>query len=446
MSNANKLRKDLLPPTLKNAVGLAFYQELWRDVPLDAIQELCDLHRLPTVDKAKYSASFMFDRQSLANSALITHTTGTTGELTWRHRTSSEAAVIQQLFGLANRRQDDVNSHPTPLALVVQYGRHGMGMPMPGTARCFPIALSDDVELNQALATLSASFHFGDGDLRPTILAGGVHHLAILAQAWLERGGRKETLSFKVLQVLGYTDPGLYAFLMDVFDGPELLENYSMTEIFGSASRRWPSRFFVLDPHVIGEVVDEDGLSVEVGGVGELTLTELYPFVQGQPLIRYRTGDIVKLVSNDDQQGMRFELWGRRQTCIGLDVCGRKEWVLGFTQIADWISRNPMCARSSVRPHLSVSDTNLGEPCCALSWNSVAHEIDLAVGVAFNPWLHPEAASRLVNEFCTMLRDSAPGLRAGPAIRLSLHGVPKPVSDFPLYCRDNPGLDFMLHI
>jgi hypothetical protein len=446
MSNANKLRVDLLPSTLKNAIGLAFYQELWRDVPLEAIQKLSDLPRLPTVDKAKYRASFMFDRQSLASTALITHTTGTTGELTWRHRTSNEAAVIQQLFGLANRPKDDAGSQSAPLALVVQYGRHGMGMPVPGTARCFPIALSDDVELDQALAALNASFHFGDGDLRPTILAGGVHHLALLAQAWLERGGPKETSSIKVLQVLGYTEPGLYAFLMDVFDGPDLFENFSMTELLGSAIRGWPSRAFVLDPHVIGEVIDEDGLPVEVGDVGELTLTELFPFVQSQPLIRYRTGDIAKLVSNDDQQGMRFEPWNRRQTCISRDACGRQKWVLGFTPIADWISQNPMCARGAVQPHLSVSNPNLGTPCCALSWNAYAREIDLAIGVAFNPWLHAEAARSFVNDLTSMLQTSAPGLRSGPAIRLSLHGVPNAVKDFPSYRIENPGRECVLQL
>lgn len=426
MPGANKLREDLIPPTLKNASGMPFYAALWQGIHLDDVRTPADLARLPAVTKGLYRKSFMFDGSALKDSAFITHTTGTTGEVTWRHRSVNEAAVINKLFGLV-----DGQSNAPRLGLVVQYGRHGMAMPMPGNIRTFPIALSDDTELDQALCALAAAFHFSDGVLRPSLLVGGVQHLALLAQAWSERPASKtQRLSIQSLQVLGYTDPGLYSFLMDVFEQPVLHENFSMAEVFGSATRRWPSSSFLLDPHVVGEVVDEDSRPVSPGAVGELVLTELFPFVQMQPLIRYRTGDIVRLTANDDEAGFQFEWWGRRRDCIPLAENNRRIWALGYRPIADWLSEQPLAARESRSAHLNVRSCDFGPPCLRISWDERVSCIDLEIGVRTNPLSSRTAITAFVAALWRKLNEQALGEAARLRLRLALTHVAAPVTDF----------------
>lgn len=418
MPGANKLRTDLLPSTLGNAAKIPFYRDLWQGHSVDNIRCIEDLSQLPLVSKQLYRDSFMFDARSMAESEFITHTTGSTGKITWRHRSPAEAAVINHLFGLATQQPEE-----SQLALTIEYGRHGMAMPMPGSSRSFPIAISDDTELDQAIAALESEFHFSNAVLRPSVLAGGVQHLALLAQAWLERGLKKKPSSIRAIHVLGYTDPGLYEFLMQAFDGPTFYENFSMAEVFGSAGRFWPSRNFVLDPHVIGEVVGDDGTCMPVGSIGELVLTELFPFVQMQPLIRYRTDDIVVLLQNDDEFGFQFDWLGRRQDCVAPVEDGGSSWTFGYAPVADWLSRQPLVARESRSSHLSIASTDFGPPCFAMFWHAADSCIDFTVGVRFNPWWARQTTNDFVRKLWAALQQLVLNPRAQPSIRLSLQHI-----------------------
>jgi len=77
--------------------------------------------------------------------------------------------------------------------------------------------------------------------------------------------------------------------------GFRLTSRYSMSEVVGGAELCPTCNYYHCDPHIIGEVVDPfSGLIIE-SGVGVLVLTCLFPFVQKQPFIRYRTGDVVEL-------------------------------------------------------------------------------------------------------------------------------------------------------
>src|SRR5580704_12682287 len=128
----SKLRTALLPFTIRNAARLPFYANFWRGVDVDNISSPKELPLLPTLSKERYRESFMFDPTAIQDCSYITHTSGTTGAVTWRHRSAAEATIINQLFGQAAETQHE------GLALVIRYDRHGMAMPMPGYARYFP--------------------------------------------------------------------------------------------------------------------------------------------------------------------------------------------------------------------------------------------------------------------------------------------------------------------
>jgi hypothetical protein len=151
-------------------------------------------------------------------------------------------------------------------------------------------------------------------------------------------------------------------------------------------------------------VTDEQGVPVPPGGVGELVLTELFPFVQMQPLIRYRTGDIVLLI-NDENDDIQFEWLGRRGNCVSAYINGVQTWLLGYRPIADWLSLQPLVARQEHRPWLSsVKSTDLGPPCVILHSEPAAAAVRIHIGLRINPWWVKDLVQSLVQEMWNALR------------------------------------------
>jgi hypothetical protein len=418
----SKLREALLPFTIRNAARLPFYDRFWKGVDLGSITSLAELQRLPVLSKEEYRSSFMLDRSALSECSFITHTTGTTGPVTWRHRSLGEASLISRLFGTSP------SSAGTTLTLAIRYDRHGMAMPMPGRARVFPITLNDDLELNQSLQMLAASFNFSDGVLRPTVLTGGAHDIALLAQAWAEARMQDLSNSIESLHILGFVDAALYDFLHRCFNEANIVEKYSLTEIFGGAVRQWPSAKFTLDSFVIGEVLNECAEPVSRGGVGELVLTELFPFVQMQPLIRYRTGDIV-LLASDIGDVMQFEWLGRRNDCILCTQGGTATWILGYRHLADWLSLCSSAARQTHRAHLSVTSSDVGKPCLILGKDPDGI-ITIRIGLRMNPWWSKDVIQLITRDLWASLQTMILVPPADLRVRLSFGHVSHPTPNF----------------
>ena len=99
--------------------------------------------------------------------------------------------------------------------------------------------------------------------------------------------------------------------------------NYGMSEVlsmFGAeCSFQNGLHFFgekVLYPELI-DLQSQKSMEIEEGVVGELVLTNLYR--EAQPLIRYRTGDIITILSRECECGksaFRFEVVGRTDTML----------------------------------------------------------------------------------------------------------------------------------
>ena len=97
----------------------------------------------------------------------------------------------------------------------------------------------------------------------------------------------------------GGSVPATRSRLEQLWPGARVFDHHGMTEV-GAVTHECPKQpgiLHVLEPAYLAEVIDPlSGNPVQAGGTGELLLTPLGRI--GSPLLRYRTGDLVKPASS----------------------------------------------------------------------------------------------------------------------------------------------------
>ena len=136
-------------------------------------------------------------------------------------------------------------------------------------------------------------------DLRATILCCTPTYAIHLAEVAAKEGLDLRQSCVKTLSVAGEPGgsiPATRARLAELWPGARVYDHHGMTEV-GPVSYECPARpgvLHVIERAFIAEVVDPStGQAVAAGGKGELILTNLGR--TGSPLLRYRTGDLVKV-------------------------------------------------------------------------------------------------------------------------------------------------------
>ncbi|MEO1844327.1 MAG: AMP-binding protein, partial [Akkermansiaceae bacterium] len=148
---------------------------------------------------------------------------------------------------------------------------------------------------------------------RPGFLACTPTYALHLAEVAKRIGLHLSELGVRVLVVCG--EPG--GSIPEVRDriaaewGAKVVDHHGMTEVgpVTVSDPRNPDLLRIYHPSYHAEVIDPESRSaVELGAVGELVLTTLGRY--GSPLIRYRTGDLVKPVSVGSMDPAEFALEG----------------------------------------------------------------------------------------------------------------------------------------
>lgn len=402
----------MLPFTIRNAARLSFYRDLWAGCDHASVTLLADLPRLPTLTKAAYAAGLMWHPEATAEAAHCTHSTGTTGELTWRHRSLAEVSLINQVLAA---RPDPAVEQDDGLVLSLRYNKHGMSLPIVSTTPVLPAGVTDDIELGQLLEMLDAELVVRGTRRRLTTITGQAEDLGLVAQAVLETGRSRAGRSIKRVVLAGRVNPTVAELMSRAFPNALQIERYSLSEVLGGASRVASGTCLRLDGHVVGEVLDADGTPTLAGKPGELTLTELYPLVQLQPLVRYRTGDVVEAVGNGDLHVDGFRWLGRQDSCMP----GPDGWMLRRSLLLDWLCGRPSVTRSSHRAQLrGVGSADLSEPLLLARWH---HDMtELVVGLRVNPWLSEPEHLRLVADLWGALPDMLVGPASIGPVRIGL--------------------------
>lgn len=390
------LRERLLPLTIKNAAALPFYRRHWcLDAP-PAAQTVEDLGALPTLTKRTYRNSYMNDFDH-TDSHFVTHSTGTTGELTYRHRSREEALFIERLL---QRPAESPDAAPE-VGIVLRNAFHGMTMPIPGRGVSVPASARNPVQRRQCIQMLQHPFRVHGSTVPVTWLTGQAADIAVLAESLYAEEVDPAALPLRGLTLLGAVDQCLRSYLRSAF-AVDVDERFSSSEIFGGATRRTGSDFFETDPYVVAEVTDATGLPVAPGEIGQLTWTELHPFVQMQPLIRYLTGDVVELVEETSPGQIRFRWLGRSAQCATVAGTGGDDITLGFLPLADAVGDLPTVVRPIDADQHSNRFGDVGLPAIELSGDD-PRSVVVRVRIAFEPRFHRGATHQIVERIWSYL-------------------------------------------
>jgi phenylacetate-coenzyme A ligase PaaK-like adenylate-forming protein len=348
-----ELRDTLVGPTVLHAVNHCdFYRDLYHGVDVAAIARQDDLCRLPFVDKAQMRAAGRHVLCAHLEPAYVQNTSGTTGEFLLIHRSHEEQAFVQEFFSALIGR--DTSPTPRPLTLSLYVPAHGTPTGVPSDALVLLQTVASTSTAENVLKLLRRTFAFRGVSDRVRILSGALSQVVLVTTYLQNHGGTVNLLPLQVVRVTGdYLSQRCRRWLENTWQAP-VVDRYSLAEIFGGATSLSPAGRFTFDPHVVPEVVDiETGKPLDEG-VGELVLTSLYPFVQLQPFIRYRTGDAFA-VERPDEGVIIYQFLGRRDQCLW-DPGSPGSLLIGGVDLYEALDEQPLVRRTQQDVHIDLPD------------------------------------------------------------------------------------------
>jgi hypothetical protein len=337
----NVLQNDLLRRTLQHARAHTRYYGTepayaeWRQAQTG---DPVDLGGLPFVDRALMAGRLHDFRADDVRLRSVSHTSGTTGLALDVYKSFEEIAVINDFYaGLSAPAIRTMISRP--LVLSFPNVHHGAAVPMPGIGMTFVGGVTEDGLLHDAFRVLDTAYDIEGHDERISLISGLDHHVMLFTAFLLEQGISPARYGLNAITVTGgFISRYWLRFLETTWDCT-VNDRFTLTEAIGGASRLHGSDTFLLDTHLIAEVVDpSSGRALETG-TGLLAITNLYPFVQMQPTIRYLTGDVVRRVPGPGR--LRFRFLGKQKNCIFRERAGSREWLLFSAALNDALHAFP---------------------------------------------------------------------------------------------------------
>lgn len=409
------LQNVLLARTLEHAHRTTrFYADdpryaAWQPGPVGAAPRL---DSLPLLDRACVSAR---SHDFIANDVTarsICHTSGTTGAPLDVYKSFQEVEFIQTFFSTLFRPIRAALSS-VPLVLTFPNFHHGVPVPMPGIGMTFVGGVTDDTLIRDARRQIDTNYAIPGHDERISIISGLHHYLLIFTSYLIEQGVDPASYRMRAINVTGgHLPPQWLQFLERSWRCP-INDRFTLTEVIGGASRLPGTDIFALDPQIVGEIVDPDTAQAIDQGVGLLALTNLHPFVQMQPLIRYLTGDLVQRVA--DPAGLRFRFLGKVKNAVARTRDGRREWLVFSACLVDALAEFPDVAVYDWFSNLrSVSDRTLGSyPAFSIEAHDDARfEIHIVIELRYAPHTRPGRIGQLRDAVMTELRN-CPGTGLG---------------------------------
>jgi hypothetical protein len=245
----------------------------------------------------------------LTRFAFCSLTSGTTrGQPLLVERSEQEQAYLYNLF----TRMNTGRMHTAAMPLTLSGGNihHGDVLQLPGDGYALTVNLYSDAGYTQAAWLLCRSFSWDGFEPRISSITASYSCLYRLYRYLQQRGLHLPRGQIRWLSTYGSPIPSARRRELAAFFAAPVHDNWSMTECFGGAGYCERCEGYHMSPFAIEEVLPatlgkgafdraqtQDPMEE---GIGELTLTPLFPFCQRFVLIRYGTGDLVERVRTED--------------------------------------------------------------------------------------------------------------------------------------------------
>jgi hypothetical protein len=363
---------ELLPDTIVHARSCSpFYQSLYADAPAAIARH--NIHLLPTVDKPALLAAGNARLATDVQTSHLGNTSGSTGRFFLIHRSAEEYRFINQFFStFAQQYERDRDVVVFSLSLP----SHGTALPIP--MNCFSVlhCIIDDRTCNNFMAYLSEQQEMPGGANPTRIVVGALTQVLLFTKYCTSKNIDLRSFRIASMTVFGDYLSKRVRQTLGALWGCSVIDRYSLSEIFGGASQYGHAGGFDFDPFVYPELIEPDSANT-----GELLLTSLYPFVQRQPMIRYRTGDIFTRV------GDKFLYRGRRAHCLWDEVS--KQFVMYGADLYDVLDDYPLVARQKHALGVTADDhAATGKPIvkgAIVAQGGGRMSVEIRVGVRADP-------------------------------------------------------------
>lgn len=421
-----RFREDLLGPTLRHARRRSRY---YREVLPDSVENarsLEDLRELPILTKSALVERSLDLRTALAP-GMVFRTTGTTGLPIAVYRTRAEISFLKRFQKTVAAYARDPDRELLPLILTIGSGYHGQALDLPMAGHRLSTGLFDPVLLEQIMGLLRISHALPGVEPRVSVLTGVYCHLQWLTQMLLRRGfDFGEACVERLYCTGGYLTSRWQAVLERTWSAA-VIPSYSITEVFTYANQCRECRGYHFLPNVIPELVCPMTRSPLERGTGELLLTGLVPFCQGQPVLRYATRDLFTVEREACTYGDVYRFVGRfDHSCVAAAMGAGSPLVVGAAIVQDLLDAEPEVATTPFFRGLPgvADDGVVGKPDHAMRLEVDRAErpkLTIEVALRYAPALYPAAARRLEARLRKELRRRCADLdRALAAHRIEL--------------------------
>ncbi|WHM37871.1 hypothetical protein [Streptomyces sp. BPTC-684] len=415
-----RIRDKLIPGTLEHAHQVPYYRELWAGLPVAEAATTAALADFPLTGKYEPAGGMAAVRHPDRTPSVLMHSSGTTGHPFTRYRCAEEVQALADLLANLNARARERTDETRPIVHLstISKRHHGNSIGALAVERSVTLGLLSARDLDKALGLLRRPRLFPDLDDPLVQLSGTPDDLVVLAHAVTEAGLADRLRPRTVTALADYLTDGHRDFLAATFPGARIVHRYSLSEVAGGATRCARCELFHFDVHVVPQVVSLDGRHPVTSGVGRLVLTELHPFSQYQPFIRYDTGDVVEAAESPCEPGeVSVALLGRQAHTALVEHQGRQ--VLAFRPIPlrEALEGFPELARGVMHASIAPYDALPGSaPLASVKFRpgneGARPRVELTCVTAFAPHLFPELTGQLSSRVREAVLDSSPELRA----------------------------------
>ncbi|MER7674457.1 hypothetical protein ABTY61_39175 [Kitasatospora sp. NPDC096128] len=415
-----RIRNKLVPGTIEHARAIPYYRELWADRPgATAVGTVADLTALPVVGKYEPAGGMAVVGHPDRTPSVLMHSSGTTGHPFTRYRSAEEVQELSALLSSLNARARERMDEARPIVHLstISKRHHGNSIGALAVERSVTLGLLSERDLVKALGLLRRPQLFPDLTDPLIQLSGTPDDLVVLAHAVQEAGLLDQLRPRTVTALADYLTDGHRDFLAACFPDARIVHRYSLSEVVGGATRCERCGLFHFDVHVVPQVLSLDGEQSLTSGVGRLVLTELFPFSQYQPFIRYDTGDLVEVFESPCEPGeVSVALVGRRAHIPLVEHAGRQVPVFRPIALRGALESLPELQRGPMHATIAPYDVLPGSaPRAKAEFHPATPgapaRLELTAVTAFAPHLFPRQAEELRARVREVVLGSSPELR-----------------------------------